>query len=170
MAQSVKNLPVMQEIWVRPLGQEDPLEKGMVTHSSILAWIIPWTEKPGGLQIWTEIGTCQLYPPWGTVLVHRTCSSVLSLQSLKREGWEEWVRPAEDPLTLMSIPVDPPASSHPPHSSGERHDPTGFYSSLYCHISCCQVPLDLHIQYLKPLDLNGGLIIALKVFISGAVS
>ena len=42
---------------VRPLGQEDPLEKGMVTHSSILAWIIPWTEKPGGLQIWTEIGT-----------------------------------------------------------------------------------------------------------------
>ena len=40
----------MQEIWVRSLGQEDPLEKGMATHSSILAWRIPWTEELGGLQ------------------------------------------------------------------------------------------------------------------------
>jgi len=40
----VKNLPAMWEIWVRSLGREDPLEKGMVTHSSILAWKIPWTE------------------------------------------------------------------------------------------------------------------------------
>ena len=45
----VKNLPAMQETWVRALGQEDPLEKEMATHSSILAWRIPWTEKPGGL-------------------------------------------------------------------------------------------------------------------------
>ena len=45
----VKNLPVMQETQIRSLGQEDPLEKGMATHSSILAWRIPWTEKPGGL-------------------------------------------------------------------------------------------------------------------------
>ena len=44
------NLPAMQETWVQFLGQEDPLEKGMVTHSSILDWRIPWTEKPGGLQ------------------------------------------------------------------------------------------------------------------------
>ena len=50
MARSVKNLPTMQETLVRSLGQEDPLEKGMVTHSSILAWRIPWTEEPGGLQ------------------------------------------------------------------------------------------------------------------------
>ena len=47
---TVKNLPAMQETQVRSLGQEDPLEKGMTTHSSILAWRIPWTEKPGGLQ------------------------------------------------------------------------------------------------------------------------
>ena len=40
----------MQETWVRSLGQEDPLEKGMATHSSILAWRIPWTQEPGGLQ------------------------------------------------------------------------------------------------------------------------
>ena len=43
----VKNLPAMQEMQVQPLGQEDPLEKGMATHSSILAWRIPWTEEPG---------------------------------------------------------------------------------------------------------------------------
>ena len=50
MAQTLKNLPAMQEIWVRSLGWEDPLEKGMATHSSICAWRIPWTEEPGGLQ------------------------------------------------------------------------------------------------------------------------
>ena len=45
----VKNLPAMQETQVLSLGQEDPTEKGMATHSSILAWRIPWTEEPGGL-------------------------------------------------------------------------------------------------------------------------
>jgi len=46
----IKSLPAMQEIWVRSLGQEDPLEKGMTIHSSSFAWRIPWTEEPGGLQ------------------------------------------------------------------------------------------------------------------------
>ena len=50
MAQMVKNLPATRETWVRSLGWEDPLQKEMATHSSILAWRIPWTEKPGGLQ------------------------------------------------------------------------------------------------------------------------
>ena len=50
MVQTVKNLPGMQETWVRSPGQEDPLEKEMITHSSILAWRSPWTEEPGGLQ------------------------------------------------------------------------------------------------------------------------
>ena len=50
MAQTVKNLPVVQETRVRSQGREDPLEKRMATHSSILAWRIPWTEEPGGLQ------------------------------------------------------------------------------------------------------------------------
>ena len=49
MAQTGKNLPAMQEAWVRLLGWDDPLEKEMATHSSILAWRIPWTEEPGGL-------------------------------------------------------------------------------------------------------------------------
>ena len=50
MAQKVKNLTAMQENQVQSLGWEDPLEKGMATHSSSLAWRIPWTEEPGGLQ------------------------------------------------------------------------------------------------------------------------
>ena len=50
MAQIVKSLPAMQETQVQSLGQENPLEKGMSTHSNILAWRIPWTEEPGGLQ------------------------------------------------------------------------------------------------------------------------
>ena len=48
MAQIGKNLPAMKETQVQSLGQEDPLEKGMATHSSILVWRIPWTEEPGG--------------------------------------------------------------------------------------------------------------------------
>ena len=50
----VKNLPAMQEIWVRSLGLKDPLKKGKATHSSILAWRIPWTEEPS-----------ELHSPWG---------------------------------------------------------------------------------------------------------
>ena len=50
VAQLVKNLPAVQESWVRSLEWEDPLEEGMATHSSILAWRIPRTEEPGGLQ------------------------------------------------------------------------------------------------------------------------
>ena len=50
VAQMVMNLPAMQKTQVQSLGQKDPLEKGMATHSSILAWRIPWIEEPGGLQ------------------------------------------------------------------------------------------------------------------------
>ena len=50
VTQMVKNLPAMQEARVQSLGQDDPLEKEIATHSSILAWRIPWTEEPGGLQ------------------------------------------------------------------------------------------------------------------------
>ena len=60
MAQTVKHLLAMQETWVPSLGQEGPLEKGMATHSSILAWRIPWTEEPGGIvhgiaKGWTQL-------------------------------------------------------------------------------------------------------------------
>ena len=59
----VKNLPAMQETRVRSLGQENPLEKGMETHSSILAWGIPWTEEPGGLQ---SMGSQKVGHDWVT--------------------------------------------------------------------------------------------------------
>ena len=58
MAQTVKNLPAIQETQVQSLGQQDPLEGEMATHSRILAWKIPWTEEPGGLQSmeWQRVG------------------------------------------------------------------------------------------------------------------
>ena len=60
----VKNLPAMQGTWVRSPGQKDPMEKGLATHSSILAWKIPWTEEPGwlqsmGLKKWDTIEAAQ---------------------------------------------------------------------------------------------------------------
>ena len=60
MAQQVKNPPAMQETLVHFLGWEDPLEEEMATHSSILAWEIPWTEEPGGLQSVGSQGRTQL--------------------------------------------------------------------------------------------------------------
>ena len=54
MAQKVKNLPAMQETRVQYMGQEDPLEKGMATHSSSLAWRIPWIEEPAGYGSWSH--------------------------------------------------------------------------------------------------------------------
>ena len=67
MAQRLKRLPGMQETWVRSLGREDPLEKEMATHSSTLAWRIPWTEEPGGLQ---STGSQRVGHDWTTSLTH----------------------------------------------------------------------------------------------------
>ena len=61
VAQMVKNLPAMQETWVWSLGGDDTLEKGMATHSCILAWRIPWTEEPGGLQ---SVGSQRVSYDW----------------------------------------------------------------------------------------------------------
>ena len=63
VAQAVKNLPATQETWVQSLGREDPLEQKMATHTSILAWRIPWTEKPGGLQ---SMGSQRVRHDWAT--------------------------------------------------------------------------------------------------------
>ena len=63
VAQMVKNLPAVWETQVQPLGREDPLETGMATHSSIPAWRIPWTEKPGGLQF---TGSQRVGHDWAT--------------------------------------------------------------------------------------------------------
>jgi len=63
LAQRLKHLPAMQETWVPTLGQEDPLEKEMANQSSILAWKIPWTEEPGGLQ---STGSQRVRHDWAT--------------------------------------------------------------------------------------------------------
>ena len=103
----VKNLPVIQETWVWPLGWEDPLEKEMATHSSILAWGIPWTEEPGGLQSmglqrgkhdsWLKQQIASVYrgatketqvTPWNVQSHHLK----YHLQ-LKTEDPEEWEKP-----------------------------------------------------------------------------
>ena len=74
MAQTVKNLPAMQETWVKSLDQEVPLEKEMATHSNILAWRIPWTEDPSGL-----------YSPWGVSKSPWDMTERLTLALLRRE-------------------------------------------------------------------------------------
>ena len=66
----IKNLPVLPETWVCSLSWEDPLEKGMATHSSILAWRIPWTEEPGGLQ---SMGSQTVGHDWATKHTHTHC-------------------------------------------------------------------------------------------------
>ena len=69
----VKNPPAMQETWVRSLGQEDPLEKEMAIHSSILTWRIPWTEEPGGLQ---STGSQRVGHDWVTNTAHLELSLI----------------------------------------------------------------------------------------------
>ena len=87
MAQMVKNLPAMQETWVQSLGWEDPLEKGMATHSSILAWRIPWTEEPDALQ---SVGSQRVGHEWATytnimnISCYSFCSSMLDRYGLPR--------------------------------------------------------------------------------------
>ena len=73
-AQLVKNLPAMQETWVQYLGQEDPLEKEMATHSSSLAWGIPWTEEPGGLQSMGSQRVGHIYPTLNLLSLNHRCS------------------------------------------------------------------------------------------------
>ena len=104
VAQMVKNLPAMQETWVRSLGREDPLEKEVATHSSILAWRTPWAEEPGGLQNMglQRVGhdcmtnTCR-YSEVFFGLKYKTCFPA-------REGFEDSIQifPLREVYTLVS--------------------------------------------------------------------
>ena len=97
VVQVVKTLPAMPETWVQSLGQEDPLEKGMATHSSILSWRIPWTEEPGKLQ---SMGSQRVGHDWATnththtKFKNRQSLSIMieiriEVTSGKVFGWEE---------------------------------------------------------------------------------
>ena len=72
-AWTITNLPTVQETWVQFLGWEDPLEKGTATYSSILAWRIPWTEEPGGLQ---SMGLQRVRYDWSTVTFTSVCGKI----------------------------------------------------------------------------------------------
>ena len=93
VAQMVKNLPAMLKIWVWSLGWEDLLEKGMATHSSILAWAIPWTEEPGGLE---SMGSQRVGYNWGT----NTITSWLPGTWLWDDNAEEYC-PAPNPQSHL---------------------------------------------------------------------
>ena len=84
VAQRLKRLPPMQETQVRSLGWEDPLEKEMVTHSSIFAWRIPWTEKPGMLQ---STGSQRVRRDWATSLTHSTINFHPSFLTYRWAAW-----------------------------------------------------------------------------------
>ena len=84
VAQMVKNLPSMQETWVQSLGWGDPLEKGMVTHSSTLAWRIPWTEEPGGLQSMVS------QRPWCQVRPDRVINTFRQREQLSKMKISPW--------------------------------------------------------------------------------
>ena len=86
VAQTVKNLPAMQETWVQSLGQEDPLEKGMATHFSILAWRMPWTEKPGGPQ---STGSQNVKHDWVTNIFKLWCTASMS-DVMHNINWERY--------------------------------------------------------------------------------
>ena len=82
----VKNLPAMQETWVQSLGWDDPLEKGMATHSSILAWRIPWTEEPGRLQ---SMGLQRVRHDWATFILSKSIPSLRDTQKFWRNTHRE---------------------------------------------------------------------------------
>ena len=91
VAEMVNSLPTMQETWVRSLGREDPLEKGMALHSSILAWRIPWTERPGGLQSMgsqslTWLGDYQHTPGGSSLWLTATWDTGVTQSSWIRDG------------------------------------------------------------------------------------
>ena len=121
----VKNLPAMQETWVWSWGWEDPLKKGMVNHSSILAWRIPWTEEPGG---WQSMELQRIGHNWATntyvlsnrylliSLTHWVCGNKLegSLSSIPHV-WESWKSPLSSPLGADKEGRG--QKTHPPKSS-----------------------------------------------------
>ena len=107
MAQIVENPPAMWETSFRSLGWEDPLEKGMATYSSIVAWRIPWTEEPGG------------YSPWGRKESNMTERFLLSPCN---KGWNPWSWEGSQPLPHRSA-VPPLALPGSPLSQWDRTKP-----------------------------------------------
>ena len=118
LAQLVKNLPAMQETWVRSLGWEDRLEKGKATHGSVLAWRIPWTEAPGGLQ---SVGLQRLKRDTVTESSFLLPPSFSLLKILSRIPSNLAFTPCVSPrlllLKVFPVPVSPSSRVEPQVSS-----------------------------------------------------
>ena len=95
VAQMVKNLPTMWETWVWYLGWEDPLEEGMVTHASILAWRIPWTKEPDKLQ---SLGSQRVRHDWVTDTHTHTQATITTISF-----WNICITPQRNPVPLAAI-------------------------------------------------------------------
>ena len=130
VAQMVKRLPTMRETWVQSLGREDLLQKEMTTHSSILAWKIPWMEEPGGLQ---SMGSQRVGHDWATTLTQLLYSTVVVFAIHAHESATGvHVSPSWTPLP-------PPSPSHPSGSSqctGPEHP-----------VSCIKPGLAIYFTY-----------------------
>ena len=104
VAQMVKNLPAIEETRVRSLGREDPLEKGMATHFSNLAWRIPWTEMPGGLQ---SMGSQRVRQNWVTnTQTKKQISERLLLCRTGKLGWSQGLLIYTNMLHLLEKKVN----------------------------------------------------------------
>ena len=125
MAQTVKHLPAVRGTWVRSLGWEDPLEKEMATHSSTLAWKIPWTEEPGGLQ---SMGSQRVGHNWVNTFILNThkqmsacktgetwirwadcimsVSLILYYKYVRCYHWGNWMKSIQDPYCFSQVHVN----------------------------------------------------------------
>ena len=121
VARTVNNLPVMQETWVQFPGQEDPLEKEMATHSSILSWRIPWTKEPGGLQF---TRSQRVGHNWSDLAYMHTCGL---RQSRGLHGLQPEPQPPPHPLPRR------PSACASAHARTDRCAQTG-------HLSCSLIP------------------------------
>ena len=131
VAQMVKRLPTMWETWVRSLGQEDPLEKEMATHSSILAWRIPWTEEPGGCSLWgrKKSDTSERLHFTSLLLHHYTSTILLSVYKENSKG----LLFATDTYSYLSL-------TH-------THPDTHTHTHTHTHTLCCRVFLSLQTYF-----------------------
>ena len=147
VAQMVKHLPAMQETWVLTLGQEDPLEKKMATHSSTLAWKIPWTEEPGRLQsMWSQ----RVGHDWATLLTFIWGAGFPSVSLIKnppamQEPQETWVQslgheePLEEEMATVFLPGKIPRTEEPGGLQSMGVTNSWIWLSTHTYIQHCLV-------------------------------
>ena len=141
VAQRLKCLPAIWETWVRSLGREDPLQKEMATHSSILAWRIPWMEEPGGLQ---STRSQRVGHDWATSLSGGTSGKGLPMQEIQGMrvpslDWEDPLKKAMATHSSILTRIIPWIEKHWSYSPrGHQESDTTQYA--HCHFFSCLIP------------------------------